>query len=198
MGEVLKDCNVVADSSCVLQPRADLIRSDITTFLSNLLITTRLTGIGKHYASEVTLDYGKGKGETKRVDFMQFVPVNQYSVAGIEKGEFICYEIKSCIEDVLSGYGLNAEGDRNYVVTTMSTWKRIIELEREDKNPIPHEFGVLVACHKSKLDEFDDPTYLTLESITDNWRLEVIKQASLQYRKRSMIELLFCMLRAGR
>jgi hypothetical protein len=170
-------------------------RAQITEFLSKLLIRTRLTGIGKHYASEVTLDYGNGKGKQIRVDYMQFKPVNQYSVSGIEKGEFICYEIKSCTEDVFSGHGLNAEGERNYIVTTMDTWKRLVDLEHKDNKTIPNEFGVMVACHQNKLNEFDNPTPI---SYSDGWRLEVIKQASLKYRKRSMNELLFCMLRSGR
>ena len=69
-------------------------RSEITTFLSQLLISTRLTGIGKHYASEVTLDYGHKKGEPKRIDFVQFKPQNTYSISGIERGEFICPHVK--------------------------------------------------------------------------------------------------------
>lgn len=168
-------------------------RKEITEFLGRVLISTKLTGMGKHYAKEVSLDYGSVK--SKRVDFMQFVPVNQYSVSGIEKGEFICYEVKSCIEDVFSGHGLNAEGERNYIVTTMDTWKRLIDLEHKGKKTIPHEFGVMVACHSDRLSEFENPTPL---SDGNGWRLEIIKQASLKYRKRSMTELLFCMLRSGR
>ena len=76
-------------------------RKETTEFLSNLLIE-RLSGRGKYYASEVTLDYSGGKGETKRVDFIQFVPKNQ-STSGIEKGEFVFYEIKSCKADYHSG-----------------------------------------------------------------------------------------------
>ena len=170
-------------------------RPKITEFLSDLLVTTRLTGMGKYYAREVTFDYGSGKGKQIRVDFVQFKPENQYSISGIEKGEFICYEIKSCIEDVLSGHGLNAEGERNYIVTTMKTYKKIIELEQKGKKVIPHEFGVMVACHSDRFSEFENPTPI---SYSDGWRLEVIKQASLKYRKRSMNELLFCMLRSGR
>ena len=170
-------------------------RKDITEFLGNLLVSTRLTGMGKHYAKEVSLDVGSGKGKEKRVDFMQFLPVNQYSVAGLEKGEFICYEIKSCIEDVLSGHGLNAEGERNYIVTTMKTYKKIIELKQKGKEVIPHEFGVMVACHSDRFSEFENPTPL---SHGNDWRLEIIQHASLKYRKRSITELLFCMLRSGR
>ena len=59
-------------------------RKETTEFLSKLLIE-RLSGRGKYYASEVTLDCGGGKGKEKRVDFVQFVPKNQ-STSGIEKG----------------------------------------------------------------------------------------------------------------
>lgn len=96
-------------------------REEITKFLGDLLIQQRLSGRGKYWASEVTLDYGQGKGKQKRVDFMQFKPQNQLAVSELEKGEFICYEIKSCKADVFSGHGLNFEGDRNYIVTTMET-----------------------------------------------------------------------------
>lgn len=170
-------------------------RSDITKFLGDLLIRTRLTGIGKHYASEVTLDYGCGKEKTKRVDFMEFCPANTYSISGIEKGEFVCYEVKSCIADVFSGNGLNLEGERNYIVTTMDTWKKLIELEHKNQKTIPYEFGVMVACYKEVTSEFDSPTPLIP---SDEWRLEVVKPAHRKARKRSITELLFCMLRSGR
>lgn len=64
-------------------------REEITKFLCDLLIQQRLSGRGKYWASEVTLDYGQGKGKQKRVDFMQFKPQNQLAVSGLEKGEFI-------------------------------------------------------------------------------------------------------------
>lgn len=50
-------------------------RKMITSFLSNLLITKKLQGIGKYWASEVSIDYGSTN--VKRVDFMQFMPPNQ-------------------------------------------------------------------------------------------------------------------------
>lgn len=53
-------------------------RKTTTDFLSKLLCKEKLIGIGKHYAREVTADYGTGKA--KRVDFMQFVPDGQCSV----------------------------------------------------------------------------------------------------------------------
>ena len=126
---------------------------------------------------------------------MQFKPANTYSVSGIEKGEFICYEIKSCKEDVFSGHGLNAEGERNYIVTTMATWKDLINNKHNRQKSIPHEFGVMVACHQEKTAEFNNPTPL---SYAEGWRLEIISPAHKQSRERSLQELLFCMLRSGR
>jgi hypothetical protein len=170
-------------------------RKDTTQFLSDLLISQKLTGLGKHYASEVTLGYGQGKNKTKRVDFIQFVPKNQLCVAGIEKGYFIFYEVKSCKEDFYSGHGLNFEGDKNYLVTTMEVYKEIIhELDKK----LPHYVGIMVAVpyRVKPEDEFQNPT--SLDEMEIDWKLEVVRNSFDGYRKRSMTELLFCMLRAGK
>ena len=66
-------------------------RKDITKFLGELLVRNRLTGRGKYYASEVSLDYGTTN--VKRVDFMQFEPAEVVSVGEIEKGIFTSYEV---------------------------------------------------------------------------------------------------------
>lgn len=47
---------------------------------------------------------------------MQFVPSNQMGVGSLEKGIFICYEIKSCLGDFKSGHGQNYIGEENYLV----------------------------------------------------------------------------------
>ena len=57
---------------------------------------------------------------------MQYKPLNQMSISGLEKGSVICYEVKSCKEDYHSGNGLNYEGDKNYIVTTMECYKDIV------------------------------------------------------------------------
>ena len=72
-------------------------RKEITKFLGELLKSHKFSGMSKYWASEVTLDYGTK--DVKRVDFMQFEPLHQYSVSGLEKGIFICYEVKSCKAD---------------------------------------------------------------------------------------------------
>ncbi len=170
-------------------------RKETTKFLSELLVSQRFSGMGKYWASEVTLDYGKGKGKEKRVDFMQFVPENQICTAGIERGSFICYEIKSCKADFNSGHGLNFEGDKNYIVTTMEVYKEIIQ---EIHNKIPWHVGVMVSCpyHIKPADDFQNPTSVDEEDVV--WDLKVIKQSHPAYRIRSIAELLFCMLRSGK
>lgn len=165
-------------------------RKETTEFLSNLLVTKKLSGMGKYYASEVTLDWGGGKGKEKRVDFIQFIPKNQ-STSGIEKGEFIFYEVKSCKADYNSGNGLTFEGERNYIVTTMETYKQIIH----DK---PWNVGVYVACpeHRKPVDEFENPTPIDDNSM--DWTLKIATEAHPKDRKRSMSQLLFYMLRSGK
>ena len=162
-------------------------RKDTTKFLGELLKKERFCGFGKHWASEVTIDYGTTK--EKRVDFMQFEPQNQANISGIEKGIFICYEVKSCKADFESGFGKNFIGEKNYFVMPMKLYKEIA-------TDIPHNVGVLVPIPKymDKYEEYENPTELTLEM---NWKLVAIKPAREVTRKKSMVELLFYMLRSG-
>lgn len=168
-------------------------RKETTKLLSELLISRKLSGMGKYWAKEVTLDFGTG--DVRRVDFMQFTPENQLCVAGIEKGYFTCYEIKSCKEDFYSGFGQNFVGEKNYLVMTMETWKAI------DKGDVPFEVGVMIAVPKARateqgaFQEFTDPTELT-DSLED-WDFYIVKNGYKSYRKKSMTELLFCMLRSA-
>lgn len=179
-------------------------RKETTKFLSQLLISQKLTGQGKYWASEVSINYGTT--DVKRVDYMQFVPVTQCSVSDIEKGVFVCYEIKSCRQDVYSGNGLNFLGEKNYIVTTMECYKDLLQDFRDGTfSRHLHEvapeaslhFGVMVAIpFMSELtDEFENPSEVVCDS--GRWKLAVIKQCVPGLRKRPMTELLFCMLRSG-
>lgn len=87
-------------------------RKETTEFLGRLLKKERFGGIGKYWASEVSIDPWSTKGKGKRVDYMQFIPDNQCAVSALEKGIFVCYEVKSCKEDVYSGNGLNFLGGK--------------------------------------------------------------------------------------
>lgn len=177
-------------------------RKDTTKFLSELLIGSRF-GSRKYWASEVSIDYGAA--DAKRVDFMQFEPAGVTSASDIEKGIFTCYEVKSCKEDVYSGNGMNFLGEKNYIVTTMECykqlqpdmqsgklWNHIMECNPESSMhigimiPVPWSFELK--------DEYENPTELR-EDIA--WEMKVILPCRIGKRKRSMTELLFCMLRSG-
>lgn len=167
-------------------------RKKTTEFLGNLLVSNRLEGMGKYWAKEVTIDYGTT--DVKRVDFMQFEPEGVVGVSGIEKGIFVCYEVKSCKNDFESGFGRNFIGENNYFVMPMATYKEVMD-------DIPHNVGVLVPIPENigntnteRCAEFKNPTELSEEI---QWKLWAIKHSIRQKRKRSMVELLFCMLRSG-
>lgn len=178
-------------------------RKETTEFLSDLLISNRLAGPGKYYAREVSIDYGTVN--VKRVDFMQFEPNGVVYQSDIEKGIFTCYEVKSCKEDVYSGNGLNFIGEKNYIVTTMECYKAIQPDMRNGRlwNHIKEchpessaHYGIIVPVPwlLKPEDEYENPTELN-KDIT--WELKVISPCRQGSRKRSMTELLFCMLRAG-
>ena len=150
-------------------------RKDITKFLGDLLIKARLTGVlGKYWASEVSLDYGTN--HVRRVDFMQFIPQNQVDISGIEKGIFICYEVKSCKADFKSGFGQNFVGEKNYFVMPMGLYK---ELQKD----LPHGVGVLVPIPRGfdKNVELENPT--PLDSCETEWELAVIQELPLNVCK---------------
>ena len=162
-------------------------RKETTEFLSNLLITDRFSGAGKYWAREVSLDYGTTN--VRRVDFMQFCPDGVIGVSGIEKGTFTSYEVKSCKADFKSGFGQNFETEKNYFVMPVKVYQEIM-------NEIPFGVGAMIPVpeYRKAEDEFFDPTELTEET---EWRLRIIKYPQPKIRSRSMIELLFCMLRSG-
>lgn len=178
-------------------------RKETTEFLSNLLISNRLSGRGKYYAREVSIDYGTSN--VKRIDFMQYEPKGVVYQSDIEKGIFTCYEVKSCREDVFSGNGLNFIGEKNYIVTTMECYKSIQldmrsgKLWNHIKECCPEasaHFGIMVPVPWSfkPEEEYENPTELTNDIA---WELKVIYPCNIGGRKRSTTELLFCMLRSG-
>lgn len=186
-------------------------RKEITKLLTDILIADRLND-RKYFAKEVSIDYGTVN--TKRIDVMEFVPQSVIHVSGIEKGEFVCYEIKSCIEDLFSGNGLNFLGERNFIVTTMETYRKICDREllvngeitkfiKEHNPESSTDFGMMVPVpsritdlrNKNELyKEFENPTPLT--NNVNGWRMCIMKPSFSSMRKRSIAELLFCMLRS--
>lgn len=183
-------------------------RKEITQFLTDLLIYDRLSD-RKYFAKEVTLDYGTN--HSKRVDVMQFSPQGVIYASDIEKGTFTCYEIKSCKQDIYSGNGLNFFGEKNYIVTTMQTYKDIGDDFRngtlgryiiENYPESSHYYGFMVPVPRN-IDlrdtdalyaEFENPT--PLDGDIHNWKIHTIYPCREGPRTRSMNELLFCMLRS--
>jgi len=186
-----------------------MTRKEITKLLTDTLINTRLSD-RKYYAREVTLDYGTS--DQKRVDVMQYSPEGVMYASDIERGEFTCYEVKSCKADLYSNHGLRFYGDRNYIVTTMDVWKNTIgpdlmqgtKLYDYVKDNYPEsstEFGVMVLIPYSidtsdasrMMEEFKNPTPLSTDI---RWTLWIAKPCRKCHRKRGTTELLFCMLRS--
>ena len=183
---------------------SNINRKEITNFLGNLLEKEKFNGIGKYWAKEVSID--ANSINCKRIDYMHFIPKDQCSISSIEKGIFVCYEIKSCIEDVYSGNGLNFLGEKNYIVTTVNCYKQLdkyIKSGKFDKFMLENHpdssfyFGIMVAIPKYRdlKDELESPTPLDANK---KWSLVVAKPCREGLRKRSIAELLFCMLRSGK
>lgn len=182
-------------------------RAETTKFLGELLKRDRFSGMGKYWASEVSVDAFTTAGKGGRVDFMQFEPPDQCTVSSLEKGIFVCYEIKSCKEDVYSGNGLNFYGEKNYIVTTMQCYKDILpdltdgtfrrHIHKTNPESSAH-YGIMVAVPYmgDAKQEFDAPTPITSDIST--WKLNVIHPCIAGSRNKSMTELLFCMVRSGR
>jgi hypothetical protein len=178
-------------------------RKTITEFLGKLLYEEKLCGMGMYWAKEVVVDYGSSKAKTKRIDFMQYIPDGQCSISSLEKGIFICYEVKSCKEDVYSGNGLNFLGEKNYIVTTLECGKELLtdirsgKLKKYIQEHYPDSstnFGIMVAVRGAK-DGFYDGE-ITVDSDVNKWYLKTIANCRTVLRRKSMVELLFCMLRA--
>lgn len=146
-------------------------RKEITATLSRL--TEKYINPYKdpriYWAREVTFDYATT--HQVRVDYMKFKPKNN-TVSGIEKGDFYCYEIKSCVADFNSKNGHNFLGDFNYYVMTKDLYEQV-------KPKIPYNVGVLVPATS---------TFGVLESI---------KKAKRMDRKRPISEMLLMMFRSA-
>lgn len=179
-------------------------RKETTEFLSELLIRDRLSGYGKYYAREVSID--AFTRDVKRVDFLQFEPAGVTSIGDIEKGTFTCYEVKSCKADVYSGNGLNFVGEKNYLVTTMKCYKEIMEDLSSGKfwkhikecNPQSQSnVGIMVPIPwgTELSDEFEEPTEF---EDWNRWEYRVVLPCRTGKRNRGMVEMLFYMLRSGK
>ena len=176
----------------------DMGRKAITEFLGKL-VEIRLNSVNKYWSKEVTFDYLKQ--DEKRIDFLQFVPENQLCVDGIEKGVFRGYEVKSCKDDFCSGHGLNFFCEYNYIVMTMWTYKDLIDRKLLDE--LPYYVGILLALPKKHKpdkeilkEEFENPSLIPQDADVERWKLIPVKKALKTYRKKSLTEMLFCLMRS--
>ena len=144
-------------------------RPDTTAALSRLLesIIDPHNDPRIYWAKEVTFDYSTA--HPIRVDYMRFKPLNN-TVSGIEKGDFMCYEVKSSVEDFRSKNGHNLIGDYNYYVMPEAVYGEI-------KSLIPFYAGVLVEA---------------------DGKLKRIKNARRRDRDRPASEMLLMMWRSSR
>ncbi len=123
-----------------------------------------------YWAKEVTFDYVTA--HPIRVDYMRFKPQNTYTTAGIENGDFYCYEVKSSVEDFHSPNGHNFIGDFNYYVMPQEVMEKI-------RDEIPPHIGVFIPS-------------------SDRWRsLESAKKAKRVERERPTVEMLLMMFRSA-
>ena len=181
-------------------------RSLTTKLLTNLVIAD--ISDKPYYAKEVTLDWGTKN--VKRVDVMHFSPAGVIHVSDIEKGIFTCYEIKSCLQDLYSGHGLNFFGEKNYIVMTMQLYKEMQKdigsgylddyirqnfpessLHYGIKVPVPDYIDLRNSNYL--YEEFRNPSKFEGKR---SWKLYTMIPCRAGRRKRSAIELLFCMLRS--
>ena len=125
-----------------------------------------------YWAREVTFDYATT--HSVRVDYMKFKPLNN-TVGGIEKGDFYCFEVKSCVDDFKSKNGHNFIGDFNYYVMPLTVYEEVKDL-------IPYNVGVFT----EETDRIGQ-SYLTCT-----------KKARRKDRERPVSEMLLMMFRSAR
>ena len=125
-----------------------------------------------YWAREVTFDYATT--HSVRVDYMKFKPLNN-TVGGIEKGDFYCFEVKSCVDDFKSKNGHNFIGDFNYYVMPLTVYEEVKDL-------IPYNVGVFTE-ETNRIGQ----TYLTCT-----------KKARRKDRERPVSEMLLMMFRSAR
>lgn len=144
-------------------------RSEITAGLSELL-ERHLSGLTCVWGSEVSIEtLGRCRPDYLSVSasFGKFA-----ALSGIERAEVTAYEVKSCMADLKSGNGLNAVGDRNYIVAPYELMMMVTERHCNGDESMPGgEWGWAYPLHRDhhRLDALGDmPRY---EGQTEGWSL---------------------------
>lgn len=161
-------------------------RKEITKVLGEMLERDIIHS--RYWAREVTFIYGE-QGLC-RVDYMSFKPVNQ-STAGIEKGNFSAYEVKSCLEDFNSKNGHNLIMDKNYYVMPLTVYSEIghvLPYGAGVYSPVP--LGIHPAIEAKNPTALDDMDF-------EKVKMKCVKPSRMWNRDISGEVALFCMLRSG-
>ena len=163
-------------------------RAEITELLDSELIRLRLTrkDAYSYWAHEVWID--RYTDHEKRVDFMEFLPkggVTYSDAPHIEHGTFSFYEVKSCMDDLKSGHGLNFYGDENWLVMPVELFEPYKRL-RIDNDHIRMQTR-LARCLLYGIGRNGRPTF---------WEQPREWSAEWACRSRCASELLFAMMRA--
>ena len=119
-------------------------RSKTTDTLSKL-VEKRLNSQRMYWSPEV--DFDKGTPKYKRIDYVGFKPYTpdyEVEATSVELGDFVCYEVKSCMQDFESGNGLTFYGDHNYLVCTLELAE---QLQKGIK--IPRQINGVLVPNKS-------------------------------------------------
>lgn len=117
-------------------------RSKITKELS-ILVEKRLIANRELWAREVILQsLIDSRNVVPRVDYVGFsMPAGMVCA---ENGVFQFFEIKSCMEDFLSGNGLTFKGDENYLVCPPELFKKL-----KEKDMIPDDVDYVLTPIKN-------------------------------------------------
>ncbi|MBZ2200535.1 MAG: hypothetical protein ABF490_04740 [Lentilactobacillus hilgardii] len=116
-------------------------RAKATDKLSKL-VEKRLTSQQMYWSAEV--DFDKNTDDNRRIDYVGFkayTPDYVTTPVSVEKGTFVCYEVKSCWNDFKSGHGLSFYGDENYLVCPKELAEEIIAKQAVDRRNLN---GILV------------------------------------------------------
>lgn len=159
----------------------ELSRADTTKELSLMLESLVLArrNAWACWASEVKLP-----PDEMRVDYVDFCPhpsISCCSVGAVERGTFRFFEVKSCIDDLKSGHGLNFSGDENWLVCPVELYD-----EMRMKRGMPLGCGVLAFGQRRNGSR---GFVRLLENNAD--------RCGHGYRRHSAAELLYAMTRAG-
>lgn len=92
------------------------------------------------------------------------------------KGDFYCYEIKSCIEDFNSKNGHNFIGDYNYYVMPKEVFEKV-------KNKIPFAIGVYCPDGYSGLDCISKARRMDRKRPVSEMLLMMFRSASRDLKK---------------